>query len=507
MLGLFGSGGTTGDVTNNFYGISQYASIAVLKGASAPANGTKVVVGGYYADGDGGGGVFYYDASSSTADDGGCIIAPTAGSGRWKRIYSGAVNVKWFGAKGDGVTDDTAALAAAIAPSSTRRAMFLPMGKYRITSALNLTNRFGPYTIMGEGQTLDGIGSIIYAETSGGVAIDCTGSSHTEITNLSIVAYGRPNPSAVGILHARSTTAGYNYSQFNKISKVLIRMPSDISLNGGKGSVAIYNKAAESNHYTDVYLQADNPLVFTGTNTYFNIASPYATINDAITSCSLLTIDGSSSALFARNETTACALLSGAYGVTFNNTYFQGTGFAGANNRAIVALNSHKVHVNNGNIEELNSVAYLENCDDIVLNVSCTAHAYAPIEIGAGKYVNGLVFKPYVVVGPYTNWPRFINAGTGATHNFTHIEVPGDNGTVPGSNCTDIRGYLRIIKGASPGTGGFFNMHLPGNPVMEQACIWTAVAAGGCPNNSMFLDSADGIMKFKDSSGVVHALW
>ena len=74
----------------------------------------QALVAGYTTAGDGGGGAFYYDAGASDADNGGTVIAPTAGSGRWKRLYSGtAVNVRWFGLVLDG-SDETAELQALI---------------------------------------------------------------------------------------------------------------------------------------------------------------------------------------------------------------------------------------------------------------------------------------------------------------------------------------------------------------------------------------------------------
>jgi len=85
-------------------------TVAELKAidVSGVVTGQQVSVAGYYAATDGGGGIFCFDSASAAADNGGTVIAPTAGSGRWLRVYDGALNLKWFGLKaGDAAANET----------------------------------------------------------------------------------------------------------------------------------------------------------------------------------------------------------------------------------------------------------------------------------------------------------------------------------------------------------------------------------------------------------------
>lgn len=82
---------------------------------SGIADGQLYITRGYYSDNDGGQGTYIYDSASAASDNGGTVIAPTAGAGRFLLQVQSSIDLRQFGAKGDGAFDNTSAITNATA--------------------------------------------------------------------------------------------------------------------------------------------------------------------------------------------------------------------------------------------------------------------------------------------------------------------------------------------------------------------------------------------------------
>lgn len=151
-------------------------TIAALKALSGARN-RRAFVHGYYAPTDGGGGDYWYDPVDTLSLDNGGTIIVAADGGRWK-LSGGVVTVKTFGAKGDGVANDTAAIQSNYAWLGGTGKLVFPKGIYNYTQ-LNFDSATG-LQIEGDGAISTTILRCTSSTSSDGIKLrstfDCTAS-------------------------------------------------------------------------------------------------------------------------------------------------------------------------------------------------------------------------------------------------------------------------------------------------------------------------------------------
>jgi hypothetical protein len=124
--------------------VSEVTTFAALKALNPAAVDNVITVRYRNSVNDGGGGLFFWDSTdTTTADNDGTVLVSTytpAPSGRWKRIYDGALNVRWFGAlpRPDGTTisDDKAGIQQALTvASAVKQELYFPPGIYDVNAS------------------------------------------------------------------------------------------------------------------------------------------------------------------------------------------------------------------------------------------------------------------------------------------------------------------------------------------------------------------------------------
>lgn len=189
----------------------QVKTITNLVQLTIPAVNTRMtaLVTGRVTDNDGGGGLFFYDSASVLATNLGTVFKPAASNGRWIRQYSAPVNVKWFGAVGDGVNNDTTGVQGAL---SMNMPTYFPAGTY-LCGALTLTNN-GAY-LYGDDPTV----SVIHFGTLGASTKGLTAS----VNDLMIEKLGFRGPAAATYVANEDLIYAAGASTSNRLERITIR--------------------------------------------------------------------------------------------------------------------------------------------------------------------------------------------------------------------------------------------------------------------------------------------
>ena len=168
--------------------IKVYTSVAELAAQTDLEIGQAVRTKGYYSTSDGGGAEYVVVASGTGTDDGGSYLDLVANQAQLNT--SGSTNIKQFGAKGDGVTDDYNAIRSAL---NFNNSIYIPQGTYLVNTKLVLTSNC---KVVGEHRNL----SVIVSGVIGDSLFGITGSSVNNIliSDLSLEGNGLSGASGNG---------------------------------------------------------------------------------------------------------------------------------------------------------------------------------------------------------------------------------------------------------------------------------------------------------------------
>ena len=140
--------------------IRNVPTIAALRGL-VPSDDALVYTLGHSRADDGGGGFFRWVVDSVGRDDSALVVAPDGarGAGRWHRTNGGVLDVRQFGARGDGTGDDTTAIQAAVDAAArdplNPRSVYMPAGDYPVSAAIRVPAVSNVH-IAGEGGGFEG---------------------------------------------------------------------------------------------------------------------------------------------------------------------------------------------------------------------------------------------------------------------------------------------------------------------------------------------------------------
>ena len=193
-----------------------FNSIEELKTSTATLlkEGDIVQTLGYYEPGDGGGAIYTITYNPGAVEDGGLVhYLSTSDTLRAEMVLEDSVNVHQFGAVGDGRTDDSNAIQAAIDNAASKIIEFGNNKTYIIRR---------PITINKNGTIINGNGGTIYPYYCNGINIQPTSESEPMVTDITI------NKLHINCAKANNAIFAYRTSKVDIMSCIV----ENVTING-----------------------------------------------------------------------------------------------------------------------------------------------------------------------------------------------------------------------------------------------------------------------------------
>lgn len=354
-------------------------------------------------------GLFRLDETDRTSTDNSGTVLVTKSGRRYKRIIDNEINVRWFGAKGDGISDDKTAIQRAInytktlsakAGGSYRVTVVFPAGFYYLSSPIDVTNTNGIWLKGSSGRYIN----TGFIGGTGGAMLDFSGSTMGGCEGFSFISLkGSTNRSTIGALFALTSGGGLNCS----LKNCYFKLEDNPAANNGFGTIGILNIRSEEFSVSDCVVNANTPVILSNksdlsdTNVNLLIKSPYAQITTGVGSMGVVSFSGQVS-LQSIEKRQPALVLNGTNTVHFVGYIGRTSQLVGEEGPAILCSQSTSNLTINATVESYSQVLlvktsmYHSSIDIVSANV---VDASVPlINITGASLVDGLTAKIHLPV-------------------------------------------------------------------------------------------------------------
>ena len=446
---------------------------------------------------------------TSGTDNGGTLIVATDGR-KWQRVYHGGLDVKWFGAVGNGVTDDTVPIQTAIDTCYSLNAgeVYFPIGTYAVTSLKRNWDNVVSVCIRGAGKKSTvfikyGTGTTPIFDWSADADILET---YSDFRDFSISGNSKTHHGISLLRCARFSMKNVDIRSCDRgINNIgaLVWTGNELTLQGN--NFGLYTDMSPAIGGVSIYPNAItlNSCQING-NTTFGVFGNYA--NGLRLRDSDLEHNGTPG-----NESTGAFIVGGtsaefgAGSVSIDGCWFEGNKgwtlvFAGGQTSSFSVKDTLIVNSESGYAMLVQSASHLSISGVDAVSPSDTLWIQAASQTSISDSTISIITDG----STRSTWKNVITSKD-------PIEAGGFNRGVEVSNGSSLKlswaggTGVHEIK-PDPGTGALLITTQAQTAVLNGALGLVPRTATGVLGNGLFVDSADGKLKFRNGSGVIKVL-